>query len=74
GVLRHGDAAARAAVLGPLLADHGGGWVVPAHARLAVDARYVLFAAGLLAPYAPAAAARLATTQLVDVPPDAAAG
>jgi uncharacterized protein (TIGR01319 family) len=64
GVLRHGTDAARAAVLGPLLADHGGGWVVPAHARLAVDSHYVMFAAGLLAPHAPVAAARLAAAQL----------
>jgi uncharacterized protein (TIGR01319 family) len=68
GVLRHGGDAARARILAPLLGDHGGGWVVPEHARLAVDGRYTLFAAGLLAPHAPAAAARLARTQLTPVP------
>jgi uncharacterized protein (TIGR01319 family) len=60
GVLRHGSTALREAVLRPLLADHGGGWAVPDRARLAVDARYLLFAAGLLAQQAPGCAARLA--------------
>jgi hypothetical protein len=67
GVLRHGDNALRRAVLGPLTADHGGGWRAPEGARLAVDSRYVLFAAGLLAGQAPVAAARLATTCLTPV-------
>lgn len=73
GVLRHGDDATRARVLAPLAggqADHGGGWWVPPRARLAVDARYTLFAAGLLAPYAPVAAARLAAGQLVPIIPN----
>lgn len=60
GVLRHADDATRAAVLAPATADHGGGWRVPERARVVVDARYTLFAAGLLATRAPAAAARLA--------------
>lgn len=68
GVLRHGDDVTRARILAPLLCDHGGGWTVPERARLAVDARYTLFAAGLLAPHVPAAAARLARTQLTPVP------
>ena len=64
GVLRHGDQRVREAVLRPLLADHGGGWAVPDRAGLAVDARYLLFAAGLLASAEPTAAARLASQGL----------
>jgi len=64
-VLRHGPDAVRRRILSPLIGDHAGGWKVPEHAALAVDERYVLFAAGLLATYAPAAAARLATRGLV---------
>ncbi len=60
GVLRHADAAAQQAILAPATTDHAGGWKVPEGARVAVDARYVLFAAGLLAVDAPQAAARLA--------------
>ncbi len=67
GVLRHGDEALRRAVLGPLTADHGGGWAVPEHARTAVDERYVLFAAGLLAPTRPDAALALARTVVAPV-------
>ncbi len=59
GVLRHGDAALRRAVLEPLTDDHAGGWKVPDRARVAVDERYVLFAAGLLAEHHPATAAAL---------------
>ena len=62
GVLRHADAATRAAVLAPATNDHGGGWRVPERARVVVDGRYTLFAAGLLAAQAPVAAARLART------------
>jgi uncharacterized protein (TIGR01319 family) len=73
GVLRHHDDAARARVLGPALTDHGGGWRVPDAARLAVDDRYVLFAAGLLAEAgAGEVAAHLVAGVLRDVP--AAAG
>ncbi|WP_426565885.1 glutamate mutase L [Angustibacter sp. McL0619] len=68
GVLRHHDDAARAQVLAPAVSDHGGGWRVPEQARLAVDDRYVLFAAGLLAPHAPGAAAGLASGSLREVP------
>ncbi len=67
GVLRHAAAGARRAVLGPAVTDHAGGWRVPREARLAVDGRYVLFAAGLLAPHAPHAAAVLATQGLHDL-------
>jgi hypothetical protein len=59
GVLRH-NPGAEDDVLGPLRADHVGGWAVPERARVAVDRRYVLFAAGLLAAVAPEAAAALA--------------
>ena len=68
GVLRHGDDDLRRAVLEPLTTDHGGGWRVPERAELMVDDRYVLFAAGLLAPSAPIAAAALAVTGLSRVP------
>ena len=64
GALRHGDAALRAHVLRPATRDHGGGWKVPEGAATAVDASYVLAAAGLLAGEHPEAAARLVTTQL----------
>jgi uncharacterized protein (TIGR01319 family) len=67
GVLRHADDRARATVLRPLLADHGGGWAVPDRAALAVDVHATLFAAGLLAPSAPEAAARLARSGLVSL-------
>ena len=59
GVLRH-NPGAEDDVLGPLRADHAGGWAVPERARVAVDRRYVLFAAGLLAREALEAVARLA--------------
>ncbi|HET8615740.1 MAG TPA: glutamate mutase L [Actinomycetales bacterium] len=64
GVLRHHDDGARARALAPAVTDHGGGWRVPSSARLAVDDRYVLFAAGLLAEHEPHAAALLATSAL----------
>ncbi len=60
GVLRHGDAALRRAVLEPVTRDHAGGWRVPERARIALDELYVLFAAGLLAERCPATAAALA--------------
>ncbi|HVN12527.1 MAG TPA: glutamate mutase L, partial [Kineosporiaceae bacterium] len=59
GVLRHAGRAARHRILAPALADHGGGWRAPESARTAVDGRYVLFAAGLLAAEHPAAARAL---------------
>jgi uncharacterized protein (TIGR01319 family) len=65
GALRHGSDAVRRQVLGPVIGDHAGGWKVAEHAALAVDERYVLFAAGLLAEHSPIAAARLATQGLV---------
>ena len=59
GVLRHNPGAADG-VLRPLTRDHAGGWAVPERARVAVDGRYVLFAAGLLAGVAPEGAVTLA--------------
>ena len=59
GVLRHNPGAADG-VLRPLTRDHAGGWAVPERARVVVDLRYVLFAAGLLAGIAPEAAVALA--------------
>lgn len=60
GVLRHAPDGRGDAVLAAVLADHGGGWVVPVAARYAVDTAYLLFAAGLLSRDHPAAAAHLA--------------
>jgi uncharacterized protein (TIGR01319 family) len=68
GVLRHGTPEVVAQVLAPTVGDHAGGWRVPERARLAVDARYVLAAAGLLAPDHPWAAASLAATALRRLP------
>ncbi len=68
GVLRHGGPQTARTVLGPAVHDHGGGWRVPERARLAVDERYVLAAAGLLAAEHPQAAARLAATAVVLLP------
>ncbi|HSK57360.1 MAG TPA: glutamate mutase L [Jiangellales bacterium] len=62
GVLRHAEPLVALDVLRPLLSDHAGGWRVPDRAPVAVDRRYVLAAAGLLATEAPEAAARLAAT------------
>ena len=61
GVLRHASEQRLAEILQPARSDHAGGWRVPAGARLAVDRRYVLAAAGLLAAdHSEAAAAVLA--------------
>jgi len=65
GVLRHAGPDAVRAVLAPAVSDHAGGWRVPEHAALAVDARYVLAAAGLLADEHRLAAARLLAGSLV---------
>ncbi len=69
GVLRHNDSGVRRAVLAPAVGDHGGGWRVPRSASLAVDAGYLLFAAGLLAEHEPRAAAVLVTSGLVALGP-----
>jgi hypothetical protein len=57
GVFRHGDAAAVDDVVTRLAADRGGAGSVLSGARVTVDRRYVLAAAGLLAADHPAAAA-----------------
>ena len=68
GVLRHAADDVRAQVLGTALADTAGGWKLPEHPRVVVDARYLLAAAGLLAPDRPEAGARLLAEALVAVP------
>jgi uncharacterized protein (TIGR01319 family) len=68
GVLRHHTRPQQERILSAATGDHGGGWRVPDRARVAVDVRYVLFAAGLLATAEDAgllrAAALLATSAL----------
>jgi len=64
GVLRHADPAAALDALRPALGDHAGGWRVPERARLAVDGRYVLAAAGLLSLHRSDAAGRLVARYL----------
>jgi uncharacterized protein (TIGR01319 family) len=59
GVFRHAEPAAAVAAAGAVLHDHAGGWALPRAPRVAVDAAYVLAAAGLLAADHPDAAARL---------------
>jgi uncharacterized protein (TIGR01319 family) len=68
GVLRYAEPDVLRQILAPARTDHAGGWKVPERAALAVDARYVLAAAGLLAQQYPEAAARLATAALVPLP------
>jgi uncharacterized protein (TIGR01319 family) len=68
GVLRHAEPAALQRILAPAVNDYAGGWRVPERASLAVDARYVLAAAGLLAASHPVAAARLVTGALRPLP------
>jgi hypothetical protein len=64
GVLRHAGAHRRDMILAPLTSDLAGGWRVPDRARVVVDERYVLAAAGLLAADHPEAAARLLAAEL----------
>ncbi len=59
GVLRHAPGPAAASVLDAVLADHAGGWSLPAAAAVAVDTDYVLAPAGLLAARHPDAALAL---------------
>jgi hypothetical protein len=67
GVFRHADPAALPGLLDPVVSDHAGGWRVPRAPRLTVDQRYVVAAAGLLAPDHPDAAAGLLRDALVEV-------
>lgn len=65
GVFRHGRPADVAAALDAPLTDRAGGWLPPVRARRAVDARYVLAAAGLLAADHRDVAAKLLAQELV---------
>lgn len=69
GVLRHAGPALAADLLRGVLTDHGGGWRVPAHARVGVDTAYLLCAVGLLASDHPGAAAALAGRVLAGAAP-----
>ena len=59
GALRHAAPDLLVGILAPATTDLGGGWRVPERAPTRVDRRYVLAAAGLLAPDHAVAAARL---------------
>ena len=68
GVFRHAEPARLRDMLEPVTTDHAGGWRVPPQsARITVDQRYVVAAAGLLAEDHPDAAAVLLRDALVDV-------
>jgi uncharacterized protein (TIGR01319 family) len=67
GVFRHSEPGALAEMLAPVTSDHAGGWRVPSSPRVTVDRRYVVAAAGLLAPDHPDAAAALLRDALVQV-------
>ncbi|BCJ75569.1 hypothetical protein CS0771_51130 [Catellatospora sp. IY07-71] len=64
GVLRHSPPDVAQAVLGAGLGDTAGGWPLPRHPHVVVDASYILAAAGLLAADHPAAAAALLAAEL----------
>lgn len=65
GVLRHGrECVADRVLAGSLGADVEGGWQLPEHPRVVVDADYVLAAVGLLAGTHPDVACRLARSVL----------
>jgi len=67
GVLRHSGRSRLVEILAAGRSDRAGGWKVPERAGLAVDGRYVLAAAGLLAAEHPQAAARLVTASLMRI-------
>ncbi len=67
GVFRHAPDDLLGPMLGPVTTDHAGGWRVPAAPRIVVDRRYVVAAAGLLAPDHADAATALLQQALVDV-------
>jgi uncharacterized protein (TIGR01319 family) len=68
GVVRHADPGRWAEVLAPCRTDYAGGWSLPEASALAVDAEYVLAAAGLLALSGDTdAAARVALTAVHEV-------
>jgi uncharacterized protein (TIGR01319 family) len=64
GVLRHAPPDASAGALRAVLADHAGGWRLPAAAAARVDRAYVLAAVGLLAADFPDPAIALARREL----------
>lgn len=66
GVLRHAGRGRRSRMLRPATADLAGGWAVPTEARVVVDDRYVLAAAGLLSRDHPGAAVRLLQSCLAE--------
>jgi len=68
GVLRYAEPRRLARILAPARSDHAGGWKVAERAALAVDVRYVLAAAGLLADDHPDTAAALVAGALQSVP------
>lgn len=67
GVFRHASPESLVEMLAPATGDHAGGWRVPSSPRVSVDGRYVVAAAGLLAPDHPDAAAALLRDALVAV-------
>ena len=69
GVFRHADDEQLDAMLAPVTGDHAGGWRVPASPRITVDRRYVVAAAGLLAPDHAHAAVALLQHALVEAAP-----
>jgi uncharacterized protein (TIGR01319 family) len=69
GVLRHAPPGHAEKIISRVLADHGGGWPVPAAASITIDVDYVLAAAGLLADDHPAAAIGVLRSRLPGVPP-----
>jgi uncharacterized protein (TIGR01319 family) len=69
GVFRHADDEQLDAMLAPVTGDHAGGWRVPASPRITVDRRYVVAAAGLLAPDHADAAVALLQRALVETAP-----
>jgi uncharacterized protein (TIGR01319 family) len=68
GVFRHAEADDLRDMVEPVTGDLAGGWKVPRAPRITVDQRYVMAAAGLLAPDHALAAAALLREALVDVP------
>jgi uncharacterized protein (TIGR01319 family) len=68
GVLRHGRPGVAARVFAGSVGDVEGGWQLPRRARVTVDQRYVLAAAGLLSAAHPGAARRLVGS-LADLSP-----
>jgi len=66
GVLRHSPVGKAEQLVREVVDDPAGGWQFPEQARVVVDRRYVLAAAGLLSREDPRTAMRLLRTSLVD--------